>query len=124
MAPPRRRANSREDVGQFTRRDAGRIAAATIAFEQGNRNRKPVKFKPVASAIGSIRICRTQFAWGKGTLSDLVLMEGGVAGGETDNFPEVIIKGAVNLFADVEAGKAVAIASAGNGRWYLIAAEC
>jgi len=72
----------------------------------------------------AIRICRTQFSWGKGTLSDLVLMEGGAAGGETDSLPQVIIKGAVNLFADVEAGKAVAIASAGNGRWYLIAAEC
>jgi molybdopterin biosynthesis enzyme len=108
----------------FTDDAAQRIVAATVKVEGMSRDYGAATSQYRGEGGDPIRICRTQYAWGKGTLSDLVLMEGGVAGGETDNFPEVIIKGAVNLFADVEAGKAVAIAAAGNGRWYLIAAEC
>jgi hypothetical protein len=120
MATPRRRANSREDVGQFTRRDAGRIAAATVAYEQGNRNRKPVKFNTQTPAGCQVRLTETELEWRKGSVARLQITTMNILGvveGTGEYFE------AKNEFADIKANKTVMCVSL-FGTWYLIAAEC
>jgi hypothetical protein len=61
--------------------------------------------------------------WVKGTTATINIWESGTPPSETQT-TGVSISGCVNKFATVASGKWVMIARAGNGSWYLIAAEC
>jgi hypothetical protein len=101
---------------------ARRVAAATLAYERGNRNMPPVKFRTV-SDDGSVRLCKTSSSWTKGTLATLNVWESGTPPSETQS-TGVTLTDCVNKFATVASGKWVMVAQAGNGSYYLIAAEC
>jgi hypothetical protein len=109
----------------FSEEAAGRIARATLSVERGNRDMSPIKFRTGGGdGGGSIRIGKTAAAWDKGTIANISVWEAGTPPSETQNSPAVTLEGCVNKFADVATGKWVALAQAGNDRWYLIAAEC
>ena len=110
---------------KFTEDGARRIVAATQAYERGNRDQSPVKFRQASGSDGDpIRIGKTSSAWEKGTLATITLYESGSPPYETADSPPETIANCVNKFADVPNDKWVALARAENGRWYLIAAEC
>ena len=110
----------------FTETDARRIAAATRAYERGNRNQPPIMFRQSGGDDGGdpVRLGKTTAAWDKGTLATVELYEEGTPPTEGKKTPADTIPQCVNKFANVASGKWVIVAKAGNGRWYLIAAEC
>lgn len=108
----------------FTEDAAARVAKATLAYERGNRDQSPIRFRQVSDEGDPIRIGKTSAQWNKGTLATITLWEAGTPPSETENSPAETIEDAVNKFADVPSGKWVALAKAANGTWYMIAAEC
>jgi hypothetical protein len=72
-----------------------------------------------------VRLGKTGSPWPKGSVGTIPLYEEGSAGSETATTPSETVD-AVNKFADVAGDKwvIVAKAKAGNGSYYLIAAEC
>jgi hypothetical protein len=102
---------------------ARRVIAATKAYEAGNRNMSPVKFRQVADDGEPVRLGKTTAAWAKGTLATINLWESGTPGSETQT-TGATLTGCVNKFAAVATGKWVIVARGANGSHYLIAAEC
>jgi hypothetical protein len=119
-------ANKGDQGGLVSRSSMERIGRAVAAYERGNRDRKPQAMPRAWGDDGGdpIRIGKTTGAWTKGTLANISIYEAGSPPSETANSPAEAIANCVNKFSDVAADKWVAIAKAGNGRWYLIAAEC
>jgi hypothetical protein len=70
-----------------------------------------------------IRLCKTELFFAKGTIQTLTIHESGTPPNETYEFgnqvPDVI-----NKYANIATGKFVSVALHGNGRWYVISAEC
>ena len=108
---------------RFTEDGARRIVAATRAYEEGNRDAPPIRFRSTGDG-DPIRIGKTLASWPKGSLADIELRESGTPPSETADDPPRLLEDCVNKFGDVPADRWVAVALAGNGRWYLIAAEC
>lgn len=109
----------------FNEEAAGRVARATLAYERGNRDQSPIKFRTVSDDGGDpIRLGKTTAQWLKGTLATITLYENGTPPNETAASPAETLADCVNKFADVPSGKWVAVAKAANDSWYLIAAEC
>lgn len=118
--------NKGDRGGLVSRESMRRIGRVVQHYEHGDRNRAGF---PLPRAVGDdggdpIRIGKTTAAWNKGTLATVTIHEAGTPPSETENSPAETIPDCVNKFANVGAAKWVAIAKAGNGRWYLIAAEC
>jgi hypothetical protein len=108
----------------FSEDGARRVIAATKAYEAGNRNMSPVKFRSAGGDDGDpIRLGKTTAAWNKGTTATINVWESGTAGSETQTSGETLT-GCVNKFANVATGKWVIVARGVNGSYYLIAAEC
>jgi hypothetical protein len=103
---------------------ARRIGRAVAKIERGNRDIEPPRMRTAGDDGGDpVRLCKTTAAWNKGTTATLNVWESGTPPGETQTTGETI-SGAVNKFANVATGKFCIVAKAGNGSWYLIAAEC
>jgi hypothetical protein len=115
---------AREKPVAFTRPAAERIARVCRRVESSGGTGGGGYYPYRADEGEPIRIGKVFQAWNKGTLADVTVSETGNPGIEGPATPPVVIPDCVNRFADVEAGKMVAIAAAGNGRWYLISAEC
>jgi hypothetical protein len=100
----------------FSEDGARRVIAATKAYEGGNRDASPIKFRHVGDEGGSVRVGKTTSAWNKGTVAtiDLSMTEGS----------GITLPNCENKFANVGSGKWVAVALGVNGTWYLISAEC
>jgi hypothetical protein len=109
---------------KFSEGDARRIAAATRAYERGNRDMPPVRFRDPGGDGDPIRIGKTTSTWTKGSLATITLYESGTPPNETTGSPTQTLENCVNKFGDVQSGKWVSVAKAANGSWYLIAAEC
>jgi hypothetical protein len=109
---------------RFSEGDARRIAAATRAYERGNRDMAPVRFRDPGGDGDPIRIGKTTATWAKGTLATITLYESGTPPSETTGSPTQTLENCVNKFGDVQNNKWVSVARAANGSWYLIAAEC
>jgi hypothetical protein len=108
----------------FSEEGARRMIAATKAHEAGSRNMPPVKFRSVGGDEGDpVRLGKTSAAWNKGTTATISVWESGTPPNETQT-SGVTLTGCVNKFANVATGKWVIVARAGNGSYYLIAAEC
>lgn len=106
----------------FTEDAAGRVAKATLAYERGNRDQSPIRFRQVADDGEPVRIGKTSSQWLKGSIATIDLWEAGDAGSELSSGET--LDGCVNKFADVASGKWVSVARGPFGAWYLIAAEC
>lgn len=76
------------------------------------------------SSGSGLRIGKTTAVWNKGTLATIDLYENGTPPNETRNNAPYTLEDCVNKFSDVGSGKWVMVGLAGNGRWYLVAAEC
>jgi hypothetical protein len=109
----------------FTQDSAKRIAAATLAYERGNRDQPPIKFRQPGDDGGDpVRLGKTTAAWSKNSLATITLYEEGTPPSESAKSPADTLEDCVNKFTNVASGKWVMVARAGNGYWYLIAAEC
>jgi hypothetical protein len=107
----------------FNENDARRIAAATRAYERGNRDQPPIKFRAAGGDDGEpVRIGKTSTEWAKGTTRTITLWETGTPPNETQGGGT--LEGCVNKFGTVGANKWVALMRGVNGKFYLIAAEC
>lgn len=103
---------------------ARRIGAAVVRVEQGGRDVPPVRFRQAGGDDSDpVRLGRTSAVWNKGTLATITIWEGGTPPNENSTVGGTIAN-CVNKFATVPSGKFVMLARAGNGSWYLIAAEC
>lgn len=112
---------------KFSEGAARRIVAATRAYERGNRDQPPVKFRTVADDGTPLRIGRTVEQWFKGETQEIPLIfetscedeysGSGSGGGSTLE--------AHNDAFDVNGGRIVILGQAANGCWYLVqAASC
>lgn len=104
---------------------ARRIGRAVQAYEQG---RARIPAKPLRTAAGddggeTMRLCRTSCAFDKGTVQTLAVWEDGTPPNETISAGETV-QDVVNKYADIEANAFVSVALHGNGRWYVVSAEC
>jgi len=82
----------------------------------------PVRLQDMGGPRGSnIRLCRTDGAFNKGSVTTLKFFGAGEPPNETQTG---IVENVVNKFANIGANKWVAVAHASNGYWYVIAAEC
>lgn len=105
----------------FTESGAKRIAAATLAYERGNRDSPPVTFRSVVGDDETVRLGKTTGEWQKDSLHSVAVHELGTPPFETDSGVSLTC---VNKFLTIPANKWVIVAKAGNGYWYLIAGEC
>jgi hypothetical protein len=101
------------------------MAAATRAYERGNRDQSAVMFRQGGDDGGDpVRLGKTTARWDKGSLATIELFEEGTPPSEGKKTPADTLANCVNKFATVSTGKWVMVARGGNGYWYLIAAEC
>jgi hypothetical protein len=100
------------------------MAAATRAYERGNRDQSPISFRQVSDDGDPVRLGKTTATWTKGTLATIELYEEGTPPSEGKKTPADTLANCVNKFANVASGKWVIVARGGNGYWYLISAEC
>lgn len=107
----------------FSEDGARRVIAATKAYEGGNRNMPPVKFRQPGDDGEPVRLGKTTAAWAKGALATINVWEDGTPPNETQTTGQTL-SGCINKFAAVASGKWVIVAKAANGSYYLIAAEC
>jgi hypothetical protein len=108
---------------KFSPEDARRIAAATKAYERGNRDSSPVRFRqpPDDSDGEQVRLGTVDATWTKGDTATVTRLNGdGTATDPSETFE------ATNYFATVTVAsgtKKVACGLVGS-TWILIAAEC
>lgn len=107
----------------LTPESARRIGAAVVRVEQSGRDVPPLFFRQTGGDGDPVRLGKTTAEWPKGTLATIELYEEGTPPSEGKKTPPDTLS-CVNKFAAVAANKWVIVANAGNGYWYLIAAEC
>lgn len=107
---------------RFTEDGARRIVAATRAFEAGDRDAPPIKFRDVGGDDGGeLRIGKVASAWSIGTCATVTLWERtGTSCSPTEKDPAETVENVVNLSYDVPAGSWVVIGEAADGKWYLV----
>jgi hypothetical protein len=99
------------------------MAAATRAYERGNRDQSAIMFRQGGEDGDPVRLGKTAAAWNKGTLATINVWESGTPPNETQTTGQTLAN-CVNKFATVAGGKWVMLARGANGYWYLISAEC
>jgi hypothetical protein len=109
---------------KFGEGSARRIIAATRAYERGNRDQSPVKFRTVSDDGENGLLGKTDGDWDKNTLAAITIYDSGTAGDEQPSDPPRVISDCVNKFADIDADSWVWLALNPNGFWYVTAAEC
>jgi hypothetical protein len=76
------------------------------------------------NGVGSrMRLCKTSSSFNKGAVTTLSVWEDGSPPNETQTDGE-FVENVINKYADIAAQKWVSVAQHGNGRWYVVAAEC
>lgn len=108
---------------RLTEDAARRMAAATRAYERGNRDQSAVFFRQAGDDGDPVRLGKTSATWTKGTTATINVWETGTPPNETQTTGQTLTN-CVNKFATVPSGKFVMLARGANGYWYLIAAEC
>lgn len=121
-------ANKGKRPTTLTRGAVKRIARSVNAYERGDRDIPPRKFRSYGVGGGDggepVRLGKTTAVWNKGDVAKIDLYEEGEPGIEAKASPAETLEFCVNKFANVQADKWVIVALAGNDAWYLIAAEC
>ena len=121
---------SPRDAIQFTRESADRIANVVRTLELTPARGTPLDYEPIltsrnraTTASASVRLCKTSSSFAKGTTATLNIWESGTPPNETQTSGATIV-GVVNKYANIATGKFVSVARHGNGRFYVVAAEC
>ena len=112
MAAPRR--------VSWNENDARRVAAATLAYERGNRDMPGLRFRQGGDDGDPVRLCKTSAVWNRDTIATLNVWEAGTPPGETQSTGQTV--DAVNKMHKVASGTWVIVARAVNGTWYLVEA--
>jgi hypothetical protein len=112
---------------KFSEGDARRIAAATRAFERGNRDMPPIQFRSAGDDGGQVRIGQVSADWAMGKCATVNVYESQPSCSSTPTYPTAnspaeTIEDVRNVSRDVLANSLVVIAQAPNGFWYLIEA--
>lgn len=107
----------------FTGEAAARVARATLAYEQGNRNKSPIRFRQVSDDGDFLKLAKTVGTWTKGTTQAVQLYDVGEPSYETTADPVKTVD-AFNKLCTVEANRFVIIGLLSNGFWYLLNWEC
>jgi hypothetical protein len=91
----------------------------------GGGGKIPVVHQEIPRAAGGarMRLCKTSEEFPKGTVQNLDVWESGNPPNETQT-GEATVQNVVNKYATIGANKWVSVALHGNGRWYVVAAEC
>lgn len=105
---------------RFTEDAAKRVAAATLAYERGNRDMPPIKFRQPGDDDNPIRVGKVTAAWSQGTCATVTIYEKGSQCKPTANDPAETVENVANLSHNVKSGSWVVIGKAVNGRWYLL----
>ena len=117
-------ANAADRPVMLSADSARRVGRMLSAYEGGDRAITPyVVPNGVVDGGGAVRLCKTTAAWSKNTTATLNVWADGTPPNETQTAGETV-EDVVNKFAAVATDKFCMIAKAGNGSWYLIAAEC
>lgn len=119
-------ANKGKRPTTLTRGAVRRVARAVNAYERGDRDVPGRKFRRfgVGGEGEPVRLGKTTEAWNKNTLATIELYEEGDPLDEQKKTPAETIEDCVNKFANIAANKWVLVALAGNGSYYVFAAEC
>lgn len=117
-------ANRGDQLGQFRAQDAQRIASVVHIVETARRDRNPSKLPRAFGGGGGtpLRLCKTVYEFPKGTIATLEVCEAGTPPAET--YSDEKVESVINKYADIGASKFVSVALHGNGRWYVVSAEC
>jgi len=107
----------------FSEDGARRVIAATKAVEAGSRDMPGIRFRDAGGEGDALRLCKTSAAFNKGTVATLNVWESGTPPNETQTSGATVAD-VVNKYANIASGKWVSVALHGNGRWYVVAAEC
>ena len=83
----------------------------------------PTRFEAMPASGGRLRLCKTTAAFNKSTVATLNVWEDGTPPNETQT-SGATVEDVVNKYANIATGKFVSVARHGNGRWYVVAAEC
>jgi hypothetical protein len=81
------------------------------------------KLQHMQRRLSSLRLCKTTAAFNKGSVATLNVWEDGTPPSETQTSGSTV-EDVVNKYANIASGKFVSVAIHGNGRWYVVAAEC
>lgn len=105
----------------LTEDTARRMAAATRAYERGNRDQSPIRFRQVSDDGDPLVIGRTTAQWTKGTTQELTVVYALSCDDEAS--PDAGTVQAHNKSHTVSDDVLVLVARAANGCWYLVGAE-
>lgn len=83
----------------------------------------PMYLQDIQRSPGAVRLCKTPAAFNKGAVLTLNVFESGTPPDETQT-SGATIPDVINKYANIATGKFVSVALHGNGRYYVIAAEC
>lgn len=70
-----------------------------------------------------LRLCKTTAVFSKGSVATLQVWEDGTPPNESQT-SGATVENVVNKYATIASGRWVSVAQHGNGRWYVVAAEC
>lgn len=101
----------------FSESAARRIGNAVRTVERGSRDQSAVRFRQPGDD-SAVQLGKTTAAWAKGTSATIDLWPSGVISSPLRT------QQALNVFADVAAGRFVMLGLESGGMWMLIAAEC
>lgn len=107
----------------FSEDGARRVIAATKAVEAGSRDMPGIRFRDAGGDESTLRLCKTSAEFGKGSVATLNVWESGSPPNETQT-TGATVENVINKYATIASGKFVSVALHGNGRWYVVAAEC
>ena len=83
----------------------------------------PTRLQDMGRRGGSLRLCKTTATFNKGTLMTLNIWESGTPPNETQTSGSTV-PDVVNKYANIASGKWVSVGRHGNGRFYVVSAEC
>ena len=110
-------------IGPNVRTKLQQLFDSTPGLTGGGGETIPTRLQNMQRPGAAMRLCKTTAAFNKGTVATLNVWEGGTPPNETQS-AGVTVTQVVNKYADIATGKFVSVATHGNGRWYVIAAEC
>lgn len=97
------------------------VGSAPMARTSGGADKS--KLQHMQRRANAMRLCKTTAAFNKGTIATLNVWEDGTPPSETQTSGETV-EDVINKYANIKTGKFCSVALHGNGRWYVVAAEC
>ena len=111
-------------IGPNVREKLTEVFSRVGGMPAGSGGQTPVmSLQDIQRPPQTARLCKTSSAFNKGTIATLDVWESGTPPSETQT-TGVTIPDVINKYANIATNKFVSVALHGNGRYYVIAAEC